>query len=56
MLETNLSVPKNQNILMTDIIAESNNTYDFITKEIMEFEKYKRMEEDEQEFDEWVQT
>ena len=31
-------------------------TYDTISKEIIEFEKYKRMEEDEEEFNDWVPT
>jgi hypothetical protein len=47
-------LPKNHNLLSTDIINESTQAYDFITKEIIEFQKYKRMEEDEEEFDDWV--
>lgn len=39
-----------------DVVGESTAAYDFITQEIIEFEKYKRMEEDEEEFDDWVPT
>lgn len=53
-LEETLSLPKNHNLLSTAIISESTVAYDYITKEIIEFEKYKRMEEDEEEFDDWV--
>ena len=53
-LEENLSLPKNHNLLNTSIISENTQTYDIITQEIIEFEKYKRMEEDEEEFDDWV--
>lgn len=53
-LEINLSLPHNHGLLSTEIITEQNNTYDQITKEIIEFEKYKRMEEDEEEFNDEV--
>jgi hypothetical protein len=43
-LEETLSLPKNHNLLSTAIISESTVAYDYITKEIIEFEKYKRME------------
>jgi hypothetical protein len=36
------------------VVAESTGAYDFITQEIIEFERYKRLEEDEEEFDDWV--
>ena len=47
-------MPKNHNLLSKDFVTESSKTYDLITQEIIEFEKYKRMEEDEEEFDDWL--
>ncbi len=35
-------------------MSEPTETYDYISKEIIEFEKYKRMEDDEEEFDDWI--
>lgn len=53
-LETNLSLPKNHNLLNTSIIEDVSTTYDFIAEEILEFERYKRLEEDEEEFNDWL--